>query len=319
MANILIVDDDRQSAEHVGRNLMAAGHSCAYESRGENAYQIAKNHPVDLLVLDVMLPDVSGFEICRRIRRDPQIYTLPVLMISAMNSQEEILHGLAQGADDYMPKPFDLPDLLNRVESLLRLNSGIDYMDDLTGFPGADATKREIQRQIGRGYSFAVAYIELLNIREFGFQSSNDARLKAIRHLSRAIRQAGSELEKRRFYAGHMGGGHFVALLPANSATNYCERVNEVWNNHLGSLYESVGQQKAYARAQSQGKADSLIRVLCCMTLHEKEDGTAKTAKDLFEILSHIRNKHLGRTAGGVYVDQRVHRALSHPGVDEAP
>ncbi len=98
MARILIVEDDSRTAEFVGSHLRATGHDCLVAQTGIEALNIARNNGVDLLVLDVMLPGgASGFEVCRRVRSDPNLYTMPILLLSAMSGDEEILHGLAQG------------------------------------------------------------------------------------------------------------------------------------------------------------------------------------------------------------------------------
>src|SRR5690606_30808149 len=116
-AKILIVEDDPRAAEVLGRSLTAAGHTCSIESTGARVLERARQDTPDLLVLDVMLPGTSGFEICRRVRADAHLYTLPILIVSAMRGEEEVMHGLAQGADDYVVKPFEPAQVVQRVEA----------------------------------------------------------------------------------------------------------------------------------------------------------------------------------------------------------
>lgn len=120
MANILIVDDDKRITDFLCDQLKLRGHACRFENRGEQLLEKVNMRDVDLLILDVMLPDVSGFEVCRRIRANTDYYTLPILFLSSMDSQEEINHGLAQGADDYVTKPFGIDELLARVRASVR-------------------------------------------------------------------------------------------------------------------------------------------------------------------------------------------------------
>ena len=135
MAKILIVDDDPTTSQVVSEHLARNGHSCSVQKSGKKVVETLQSDRHDLVVLDVMLPYVSGFEICRRVRRDPDLYTTPILIMSAMSNEEEIVHGLSQGADDYVSKPFDIPNFLQRIESLLRTSSTGAVMDELTSLP----------------------------------------------------------------------------------------------------------------------------------------------------------------------------------------
>ena len=240
MAKILIVDDDPTTSQVVSEHLARNGHACTVQKSGKKVVETLQTDRHDLIVLDVMLPHVSGFEICRRVRRDPDLYTTPILIMSAMSNEEEIVHGLSQGADDFVSKPFDIPNFLQRIESLLRTSSVGTAIDDLTSLPSAEATKRELQRRVSKRESFCVAHCELLNLREFGRKYGNEGRNMGVRHLGRALEQCAQELVKEGGYVGHMGGGHFMIIMPAKHMRAYCPWVRKVWAAHLGKLYTSV-------------------------------------------------------------------------------
>ena len=166
MARILLVDDDARTAQFIRDHFRNAGHECLVTDRGEKVLDIARSNSIDLLVLDIMLPGgTSGFEVCRRVRADSELYTMPVLMLSAMSADEEVVHGLAQGADDYITKPFDIQNLLQHSEALIRANSDTRALDELTTLPNGNAIKREVQRRVSRQELFALASVELLNLR----------------------------------------------------------------------------------------------------------------------------------------------------------
>lgn len=308
MAKILIVEDDPRIAEAVGKQLMAAGHTCTLETSGANALEMARQAAPDLLILDIMLPGASGFEICRRIRRDAALYTLPILVLSAMRGDEEVMHGLAQGADDYMMKPFEPAQLVQRAEALLRA-AGTNMKDPLTSLPGIDAIRREIQRRISLRDVFGFAYIELLQVRQFAFKCGVEARDKAIRHLARGIAQSGEECAPDQCFIGHMGNGHFVCLLPPEQGHAFCNRVWKLWLKHRENFYKSIGQETAYALSVSQEGGPRpasipILDVLCCLTIHDRKHDA--TPQKIFEVLSQIRHKALETNQGGVFVDQRV-------------
>lgn len=118
MADILIVEDDRAIAKGLATNLEFEGHSVSHILRGDEAVDRVGSTRPDLLILDVMLPGLSGFEVCRQIRRTDR--RLPILLLTARSDDVDKVMGLDLGADDYLTKPFSLTELLARVRALLR-------------------------------------------------------------------------------------------------------------------------------------------------------------------------------------------------------
>jgi DNA-binding response OmpR family regulator len=119
---ILLVEDERSLATVLKRGLEEHGYAVDVASDGDEAFAFLSAEPYDLAVLDVRLPDISGFEVCRRIRADG--CNLPVLMLTALDSVEDRVAGLDSGADDYLAKPFDPRELFARVRALLRRQQG---------------------------------------------------------------------------------------------------------------------------------------------------------------------------------------------------
>jgi CheY-like chemotaxis protein len=275
---------------------------------GIEALNIARNSVVDLLVLDVMLPGgASGFEVCRRVRSDPGLYTMPILLLSAMSGDEEILHGLAQGADDYVPKPFDVHNLLQRIDILLRHSRNASNLDEMTSLPNAWATKREVQRRLLSQDPFVLACAEVMNLREFAQAHRGEARDKTIRHLGRALKLCGERLGVSDFMVGHMGGGYFVCTLELAEAERYCTYVMETWKAHLPAFYESFDLGKAYQQAV-MGTAGPqrvpILDLLICVTPRPQKD--TSSSQELFEILTQIRNSAMTAKTPGIHFNRRA-------------
>jgi two-component system phosphate regulon response regulator PhoB len=119
-ARILVVEDEQPLVTLLTYNLETAGYSVAVETRGDDAEVSLVDSPPDLLILDWMLPGVSGIELCRRLRQRTNTKALPVLMLTARGEEADRVRGLATGADDYVVKPFSVAELLARVKALLR-------------------------------------------------------------------------------------------------------------------------------------------------------------------------------------------------------
>jgi signal transduction histidine kinase len=118
---ILVVDDYAANVKLLKRNLEAAGYETVVAYDGEQALeQVDAEHP-DLMLLDIMMPKIDGFEVCRRLRADEATAVIPVIMVTALKETEDRIRGLEAGADDFISKPFDRGELLARVKSLLQV------------------------------------------------------------------------------------------------------------------------------------------------------------------------------------------------------
>jgi DNA-binding response OmpR family regulator len=117
---ILVAEDDPDIAELIVRYLQKAGWTAHVTASGSDALVCAKSHPIDLAILDVMLPGLSGLELCRVLRSDPATAQLPIIMVTARAEETDRIMGLDLGADDYLPKPFSPNELVARVRALMR-------------------------------------------------------------------------------------------------------------------------------------------------------------------------------------------------------
>jgi DNA-binding response OmpR family regulator len=299
MANILVVDDDKRITDFLCDQLKIRGHACRFENRGAQLLEKVNMREVDLLILDVMLPDVSGFEVCRRIRANKDLYTLPILFLSSMDSEEEINHGLAQGADDYVTKPFTPNLLLNRIENLLASSAKTALTDDITGLPNSKSIKAEIQKAISRKVKFTIGYVELMGINDFHLETDREQQLKALRHFSRCLQLCARQAEPKFFAIGHMGGGHFVFIIDPEKSEDLVHRVNEVWGKHLPRFLESVGK----ANQLKTWKTNRTLEFLLCVTNRDADSN--QSSRDLFDTLSHLRATAEVHCQSGVFRDRR--------------
>lgn len=120
MPRILVIDDDPTISELVSINLEMAGYEVNQAEDGIKGQALALQAPPDLIMLDLMLPQVDGFTVCQRLRRDPRTADIPVLMLTALGQIQDKVEGFNAGADDYLTKPFDVEEMLLRVRALLR-------------------------------------------------------------------------------------------------------------------------------------------------------------------------------------------------------
>ena len=119
MTTVLVADDDNDIRELVAFKLTQAGYEVVTAADGVSALETARTTPLDLAVLDLMMPGLSGLDVCAQLRREEATATLPVIMLTAKAQEQDVATGFAAGADDYVVKPFSPRELLSRVQAVL--------------------------------------------------------------------------------------------------------------------------------------------------------------------------------------------------------
>ncbi|NJM29255.1 MAG: phosphate regulon transcriptional regulatory protein PhoB [Rhizobiales bacterium] len=130
-ANILIVEDEEPIQILLAYNFESEGYAVRSTANGEEAVRLASEEKPDLVVLDWMLPGMSGIEACRALRAKPETREIPIIMLTARGEESERVRGLATGADDYIVKPFSVPELLARVKTILRRSNPAAAAEEL--------------------------------------------------------------------------------------------------------------------------------------------------------------------------------------------
>lgn len=135
MSSILIVDDNPQNLQVLGNHLSNAEYDLSFAMSGKEALTFlenANNHP-DCILLDIMMPEMSGFEVCQEIRKDKRLNWIPVIFLTAKNDTDDIVHGFDVGGTDYVTKPFNSRELLARIKTQIALKQAREEINQLRG------------------------------------------------------------------------------------------------------------------------------------------------------------------------------------------
>ena len=126
---ILIVDDEEMTRQMLGKGLTQPDYHLVLAGSGVEALEIVAELAVDLILLDVMMPEMDGFEVCQHLKSNPQWQFIPIILVTSLSSKEDLVHGLEVGADDFIAKPFEWLELQARVRSMLRLKAQYDRLE----------------------------------------------------------------------------------------------------------------------------------------------------------------------------------------------
>ena len=237
MAQILVIDDDRNLRRIIQANLELAGYSVTAVPNGADALRQLDAEQPDLVVLDVMMPAMDGYEVARKIRARPASAHVPIIMLTAKGEVEDKLAGFDAGVDDYITKPFGPQELLARVRAKIMRVEMDASLSPLTRLPGNLAIEAEVRRRIADGAPFAVLYMDLDNFKAFndvyGFTHGDEAiRLLASIAVD-VIRRRGTTQD----FVGHIGGDDFLIVTLPDRSEEICREIIADFDRSIRELY----------------------------------------------------------------------------------
>ena len=209
---ILVVDDEDHIRRILKFQLEKHGYQVVLAENGEIALELVRRESPDLILLDLMMPRIDGFETCRRIRRNFQTSQIPVIILTAKSELPDKIKGLQDGANDYLIKPYSNEELLLRVRNVLEWSLRQKEANPLTGLPGNRAIEKELQARIENKAPFAFLYLDIDNFKpyndHYGYQRGDDA----ILFLGDIVTEAVNSLGGGDDFVGHIGGDDFVVI-----------------------------------------------------------------------------------------------------------
>jgi diguanylate cyclase (GGDEF)-like protein len=249
---ILVVDDDPDIARFVEVNLRSAGYDVSVASDGEEALDKAQTLRPDLVLLDVMMPRIDGFEVAQRLRRNPQTANTSIIMLTAKALSTDKVLGLTAGADDYIIKPFDPIELLARVKGTLRRAKEMRNLSPLTGLPGNIRIQEEIERMVREDRPFAVLYSDLDNFKAYNDQKGFVRGDRLIQAAARIIQDAVAEYAGSDGFVGHVGGDDFVAVVPPDVAEEVAKRIVADFDAQIADFYEREDVERGFVEVEDR-------------------------------------------------------------------
>jgi DNA-binding response OmpR family regulator len=213
LKKIVVAEDDDAIAHMVSMALGDAGFLCLRAKDGEEALRLVRAHDPDLLVLDVMMPRIDGFEVARRLRNDVMSSRTPILMLTALADTDHQVEGLEAGADAYMAKPFDLREFAAQVRALIRAARRERDRNPTTDLPGSRAIDSHLEQLLKSGQEASVLHFDLLAFDGFTDAAGFGRAEEVVRATGRLILDEARTVTGGSAFVGHFGGSDFIAVV----------------------------------------------------------------------------------------------------------
>lgn len=249
---ILIVDDQIETLILLKNFLDVSEFESITARDGYEALEKAQSEKPDLILLDVMMPGLDGYEVCRRIRSNFYINHIPIMFLTCKSSVEDTVVGLEVGGDDYLAKPFDFRELITRINTLLRRTRHNLDANPLTNLPGNVSIQNEIEKLIRSDSKFAVCLIDIDNFKSFNDRYGYEMGDKLIKETASLIVEVFSEFRTLYRFVGHIGGDDFLLTCLSDISVPLCERISKRFDMNAPLYYDKEDRKKGYIDCKSR-------------------------------------------------------------------
>lgn len=247
-SRLLVVEDDIDIGNMLKIYFGGMDFDVDVAVRGSDALEKTRQVLPHLIVLDIMLPDIDGYEVCRNLRKNMRTSHIPVIFLTQKDERSDKLQGLELGADDYITKPFDIEELKLRVQGAIKRSERESLTDPRSGRPAGRLIEDHLRRII-REKGWALLDARVNNFEPFkdvyGFVTGDDV----LRFTSMLIGEVVDELGSASDFIGHAGGDNFVIITSDEKSTAIKARLKERFDTEVQSHYNFMDRQQGFVEA----------------------------------------------------------------------
>lgn len=249
---ILIIDDDHFIRGILARMVEKHNYRALEARDGPQGLDLASQEEPDLILLDVMMPGMDGYEVCHHLRCTPRINHIPIIMLTVLSGTADKVKGMAVGADDYVTKPFDLQELAARIETHLRRTVRDMQSNPLTSLPGNRAVEEALRDRIASGGYFAVVYVDLNSFKPYNDKYGFIAGDEVLKLLARTVVASVQEYGNEHDFIGHIGGDDFVIVTTPERVENIARDIITHFDKAAPSHYSEEDRKRGYIECQDR-------------------------------------------------------------------
>lgn len=272
---ILIVEDDPDVAEMLTAYFRTQDYDVFTVNWGEDGVRSALQVNPDLVILDIRLPDIDGYEVARRLRTDRRTATIPIIFLTEKRDRADRLQGLELGADDYITKPFDVQELRLRVRNALKRVSQGSLTNPVTGLPEGTLVDEKLSEVLGKENS-SLLYISIENMgvfrESYGFVASDDV----LRAVSLMIVNTMREFSRPEDFLGHLSATEFILVVPPSNLAALNDKLRSRLDQSVEYFYPIKDRDQVAKRTNRLG-----VRIVEMASLKNRAGDVAQIKAEL--------------------------------------
>lgn len=303
---ILIVDDDIIYREEIRKVMENIGYEVDEAKTGLDAINIINKKLPDLIVLDVILPDIDGFKILNRLKEDISTKHVPVILLSSIEKAEEKAKGINLGAADFITKPFSAIEFSARIEMLLERTEEEYSASPTTRLPGNISIEKAIMRRIAKKLSFAACYCDLDNFKAYndtyGFSKGDII----IRLTAQIIMEAMKKLGNNDDFLGHIGGDDFILITTPDKVDQISKKIIDTFDRIIPFYYAKEARKIGYIESlDRQGRQNRFPIMTISIVVVSNVNREIRHIGEVSDISAELKKYAKMQTGSKVVKDRR--------------
>jgi diguanylate cyclase (GGDEF)-like protein len=288
---LLVVEDDLDVSSMLRIYFDSQGYETIVAPCGGDALEICRRQLPNLVILDIMLPDIDGYEVCRRLRANLRTSHIPIIFLTQKDERSDQIAGLELGADDYITKPFDLQLLMLRVQNSLQRAGWLSLTSPVTGLPSSKLIEDQL-RQIMRRKDWAILYVGINHITEFndvyGFVAGDDV----LRFTAMLFTEIVDELGTGSSFIGHVGGDDFIIITTPELAGAIKARIEQRFEQEIQTFYSFRDRERGYMQILSdEGKMQKVPLMTLAVGLVQYNTIPFSDIREITEMAAEARRR----------------------------
>jgi len=296
-ARLLIVEDDVDISTMLKIYFGGLGYDVDTAMRGSDALEKTRQVLPHLIVLDIMLPDIDGYEVCRTLRTNTRTSHIPVIFLTQKDERSDRLQGLELGADDYITKPFDIEELKLRVQGAIRRSERESLTDPRSGLPAGRLIEEQL-RKIIRETGWAFLDLRINNFEPFkdvyGFVAGDDV----LRFAGMLIGEVLDDLGTPGDFVGHAGGDNFIIITTEGAAPGIRTKLKDRFAEEVQSHYNFIDRQQGFVVApNSDGQNEQYPLMTMAIGMVAPSQQSFADIREITELAAEARRQDAGPAA----------------------
>jgi diguanylate cyclase (GGDEF)-like protein len=292
-SRLLVVEDDNDISNMLKIYFSGLGYEVDVAPRGSDALDKTRQVLPHLIVLDIMLPDIDGYEVCRTLRTSTRTSHIPVIFLTQKDERSDKLQGLELGADDYITKPFDIEELKLRVQGAIRRSEREALTDPRSGLPAGRLIEEQLRltiRQSGWAYmDIRINYFDQFK-EVYGFVAGDDV----LRFAAMLMSEIMDELGKSSDFIGHAGGDNFVIITNDEGAANIRQRLKSRFAEEVQSHYNFMDRQQGHIMAaNAEGQMEKTPLMTLSIGIVTPKQQTFADIREITEMAADVRRQDM--------------------------
>lgn len=296
-ARLLIVEDDVDISTMLKIYFSGLGYDVDTAMRGSDAIEKTRHALPHLIILDIMLPDIDGYEVCRHLRTNMRTSHIPVIFLTQKDERSDRLQGLELGADDYITKPFDIEELKLRVQGAIRRSERESLTDPRSGLPAGRLIEEQL-RKIIRETGWAFLDVRINHFEPFkdvyGFVAGDDV----LRFTGMLIGEVLDEMGSPTDFIGHAGGDNFIIITTEGNANGIKARLKERFTEEVQTHYNFIDRQQGFILAPGpNGQSEQFPLMTLAIGFVSPSQTSFADIREITELAAEARRQDAGTAA----------------------